>query len=35
MRELIKEKKDILIDLKDKDIARPLIHTLKIARGES
>lgn len=34
MRELIKEKKDILIEVKDKDIARPLIHTLRIARGE-
>ncbi len=35
MRELIKEKKNFLIELKSKDIARPLMHALKIARGES
>jgi Predicted ATP-dependent endonuclease of the OLD family len=35
MRELIKEKKNFLTELKSKDIARPLMHVLKIARGES
>ncbi|MFJ5341324.1 ATP-dependent nuclease [Pectobacterium sp. CHL-2024] len=35
MRELIKEKKYFLTELKNKDIARPLMHALKIARGES
>ncbi|EOC1319582.1 ATP-dependent endonuclease, partial [Cronobacter turicensis] len=34
MRDLIKVKKDFLIELKSKDIARPLMHALKIARGE-
>ncbi|WP_312283188.1 AAA family ATPase [Pseudescherichia sp.] len=34
MRELIKEKKNFLTELRNKDIARPLIHALKIARGE-